>query len=413
MLIVYELAIITMILIEFNYFKTYFTPFSIMGCCYAVAPILINIVGKSTGMYAIKDYNLLYTMIFLIIIWIPGFVLSHCIKKNKLYNNMKIQYIRSRTDIYRLRFLLLFIVCCLIFLITVITVLKTYGFVGSKNHTDGIAAHFGYLALMIAPYIVYYAVNQKKYLYFILVGLLFFELIMLQNKLPIVVLLLQSIYFTFMMKGRVKGGKIIKIGIIVILVVMLLFIGLYAIQPWLIYKSASMEASLNYGFERFIHYFFSGFISSNEYYKTPAGNTFQDGWRVAFGFIDTLKEAIWGKGEYVSPVIEKWVLIAPGSGTNVGGTFSELVYQIGFLWAGVYVLGIGVMVYFVFYLSARYQIFVNTAAYLMAMTSVSFFCNFYSLFSTFEKLVYVVILDVFIWKVRTKKITIKIRNIVL
>lgn len=99
-----------------------------------------------------------------------------------------------------------------------------------------------------------------------------------------------------------------------------------------------------------------------------------------------------GKRRICQSSNRKWVLIAPGSGTNVGGTFSELVYQIGFLWAGVYVLGIGVMVYFVFYLSARYQIFVNTAAYLMAMTSVSFFCNFYSLFSTFEKLVYVVIL---------------------
>ena len=140
----------------------------------------------------------------------------------------------------------------------------------------------------------------------------------------------------------------------------------------------------------------------------PAGNTFQDGWKVAFGFINTLKEFIFGKGDYVSPVIEKWVLIAPGSATNVGGMFSELVYQIGFLWAGVYVLGIGFMVYFIFYLSARYQILVNTSAYLMAMTSVSFFCNFYALFSTFEKLIYVIILDLIIWKVRARKIKIRV-----
>lgn len=90
--------------------------------------------------------------------------------------------------------------------------------------------------------------------------------------------------------------------------------------------------------------------------------------------------------EQTSTIIEKWVLIAPGSGTNVGGTFSELVYQIGFLWAGVYVLGIGVMVYFVFYLSARYQIFVNTAAYLMAMTSVSFFAIFIRFFQHLKSL---------------------------
>lgn len=413
MLVVYEFAIIVMIMIEFNYFKTYFTPFSIMGCCYAIAPILINIIGKNSGLYAIEDYNLLYTLIFLMIIWFPGIILSQCINKNKLYNNVRIQYINSRVDIYRLKLVSLYIVCIGIFLITVITVLKRYGFVGSKNHTDGIAAHFGYLALMIAPYIVYYALNKKKYLYLVLVGVLFFELIMLQNKLPIVVLLLQTIYFIFMMQGRAKGGKIIKIGVIVVLIVMLLFVGLYSIQPWLIYKNATMQDSLSYGFERFIHYFFSGFISSNEYYKLPAGNTFQDGWRVAFGFIDTLKEAIFGNGDYVSPVIEKWVLIAPGSGTNVGGTFSELVYQIGFLWAGVYVFGIGVMVYGIFYLSARYQIFVNTAAYLMAMTSVSFFCNFYSLFSTFEKLIYVIILDLIIWKVQARKRTIKINGIIL
>ena len=406
MLVVYEVVIMIMILIEFNYFKTYFSPFSIMGCCYAIAPILINIIGKNIGMYTLKDYNLLYTMIFLIIFWIPGIILSQCTKKKRLYNNNRIKYICSRVDVYRLKLLTLFIVCILFFLITVITVLRTYGFAGSKNHTDGVAAHFGYLALMLAPYIVYYAVNQKKYLYFVLIGLLFFELIMLQNKLPIVILLLQSIYFIFMIKGRARGKKIIKIGLIVVLIVMLLFIGLYSIQPWLILKNASMQDSLNYGFERFIHYFFSGFISSNEYYMDPAGNTFQDGWKVAFGFINTLKEFIFGKGDYVSPVIEKWVLIAPGSATNVGGMFSELVYQIGFLWAGVYVLGIGFMVYFIFYLSARYQIFVNTSAYLMAMTSVSFFCNFYALFSTFEKLIYVIILDLIIWKVRARKIKI-------
>ena len=300
MFVVYEVVIMIMILIEFNYFKTYFSPFSIMGCCYAIAPILINIIGKNIGMYTIKDYNLLYTMIFLIIFWIPGIILSQCTKKKRLYNNNRIRYICSRVDVYRLKLLTLFIVCILFFLITVITVLRTYGFAGSKNHTDGVAAHFGYLALMLAPYIVYYAVNQKKYLYFVLIGLLFFELIMLQNKLPIVILLLQSIYFIFMMKGRARGKKIIKIGLIVVLIVMLLFIGLYSIQPWLILKNASMQDSLNYGFERFIHYFFSGFISSNEYYMDPAGNTFQDGWKVAFGFINTLKEFIFGKGDYVS-----------------------------------------------------------------------------------------------------------------
>lgn len=410
MLVVYESVIIVMILIEYNFFKSYFTPFSIMGCCYAVAPMLINTIGKNIGIYAIKDYNLWYTMVFLIIIWIPGLILSQGIKRSKLYNNNKIQCNCSRVDAYKLKLLVLFIVCILIFLVTVITVLKTYGFKGSKNHTDGIEAHFGYLALMIAPYIVYYAVSKKIYSYFIWVGILFFELVMLQNKLPIVILLLQSVYFTFMMQGRAKGKRIVKIGIVIILIVMLLFIGVYSIQPWLIDRSATMQQSLSYGMERFIHYFFSGFISSNEYYKNPAGNTFKDGWRVAFGFIDTLKEAIIGRGDYVNPVIEKWVLIAPGSATNVGGIFSELVYQIGFLGAGIYVFGIGIMVYVVFYLSCRYQIFVNTAAYLMAMTSVSFFCNFYALFSTFEKLIYVVILDLIVWKVRTKNIKIKVNE---
>ena len=72
MFVVYEVVIMIMILIEFNYFKTYFSPFSIMGCCYAIAPILINIIGKNIGMYTIKDYNLLYTMIFLIIFWMSG-----------------------------------------------------------------------------------------------------------------------------------------------------------------------------------------------------------------------------------------------------------------------------------------------------------------------------------------------------
>lgn len=410
MLVVYEIVLITMILIEYNYIKSYFTPFSIMGCCYAVAPILINIIGKSSGMYSIENYNLLYTMIFLLIFWTPGLMYGLYNKKHKLYNDSLIQYNYYRVNIYKVYLIFLFVVCILVFLITVITVLKTYGFSGSKNHTDGIAAHFGYLALMIAPYIVYYAVNKKKYLYFLMVGILFFELVMLQNKLPIVILLLQSVYFTFMMKGRARGKGIIKIGIAVILIVMLLFIGVYSIQPWLIDKSATMQQSLNYGFERFIHYFFSGFISSNEYYKSPAGNTFQDGWRVAFGFIDTLKQALLGNGNYVSPVIEKWVLIAPGSGTNVGGMFSELVYQIGFLWAGIYVLGISIMVYFVFYLSAKYQIFVNTAAYLMAMTSVSFFCNFYALFSTFEKLIYVMVLDFIIWKIHVRKVKINIEG---
>lgn len=402
MIIAYEIAIITMLFIEYRHFNSYLTPFSIMGCCYAAAPIIINTIGVNIGMYAMEDYNFLYTMVYLVIIWTPGFFVRCFTEKSKLFNHNRIERNIKRVEKFEIPFFLVFLFCVFMFLTTVIGVLLTYGFSGAKNHTMGIGAHFGYLALMLAPYIAYHAINRKRILYYMLIISFVLELIVLQNKLPIVVLLLQSVYYVFIMKGRVKGIKIIKTGVVVILAVMLLFVGIYSLQPWIIDRTVTMEEATSYGFKRFVHYFFSGFISSNEYYLHPAGNTYADGMRVAFGFIDTLKEAIFGSGDYVSPVIQKWVFIAPERGTNVGGIFSELVYQIGFLNAGIYVFCVGVIVYFFYNLSSKYQIFVNTTAYLMAMTSVSFFCNFFSLFSTFEKLIYVIILDFIIWKVHAK-----------
>ncbi len=407
MLFIYEVVIIFMLYVEYKYYKSYFTPFSILGCCYMTVPVLILIVGGNSQLYPMSEFNLQCTLFFLFLMWITGSIVRVLAANRKLFKSKNIIKNIKKIELLGYIFFLLYIFCIFMFMITVIRVLSVYGYSGAKNHTTGIGAHFGYIALMLTPYIVYRGVSQKRKGHYFFVLILILELILLQNKLPAIVLLLQSVYSYFMMSGRVRGKKIIKTGIFSVLAAMLLFIVVYSIKPWLIDKDTSFQAAINYSIERFFHYFFSGFISSNEYFMCPSGNTFQNGHRVAYGVFDTLKELFSENPNYVSPVIEKWVYISPISATNVGGMFSELVYQIGFFESAIYVIAVSIMVYFFYHLTCSNQIFVNTTSYLMTMTTLGFFCNFFSLFSTFEKLIYVMIFDLIIWKVKVKRTVVK------
>lgn len=407
MLVIYEVMLIFMVGLEYRYYRSYITPFTIIGSIYILVPLLLKAIGKQIHMYEISDFNLLCTLIYLLILWSSNLIWIFQQKKQKYYKEYNINRYEIKIDMFEKIIFIFFLVCVIAFVSNAFHVVRVYGIANTKNHTNGLTAHMGYMALMMAPYITYTGLTKKKIVYIGSVGILGITLLVLQNKLPIIILLLQCTYFILCVKGRVKGKGIIKKAIIIAVVVVLLFILLYSVRPWLMGENTSLKSALEHGIERCIHYFFSGFISSNEYYQNPCGN--KNGMRVAFGFFDTLFQAISGNRNYIDPVITKWVLIAPGSGTNVGGLFSELVYQIGYINAGIYVWLVGTMIYMFYNLTCKWQIFVNTTCYLIAVLSISFFCNFFSLFATIEKLCYVFLLDVLIVYFKIFKVRIKIK----
>lgn len=406
MIVLYEVVIIAMILIEFNYYKTIITPFSMLGTFYALVPIILLVFGSQSRLYPMTNTNYMYTAFYLFCFWCANIIFMIVFRSRTLFQPISVDRNIEKTDNLMQIFHFLYVICIIAFTAETVLVIREYGLTNTKNHTFGILAHLGYLALMIAPVAVYDGIKHHKISNLVLTGAFFVELVLLQNKLPVVILLLHATFFYLIMNGRPNNLQFIRRFVVIVLAAMLVFIAIYAIPPFLITKSATLKESLDYSFERFFHYFFSGFISSNEYYLHPQGNG-SAGYRVAFGFFDTIKEALFGNGNYMNPVIKKWVLIAPGSGTNVGGLFSEAVYQIGYFDAALYVFAVGAMVYFVYNMSSQYQTFLITNSYLLAVVSVSFFCNFFSLFSTFEKMIYAIFLDLLILYLKPKKIVIK------
>lgn len=407
MLLIYELFIALLILLEFRTYKTYVAPFFILGGIYMIVPLMLYLLASTINLYPMSEYNLLCTLYFLFVLWSPN-ILSVFSRHSNLYQSAgeNKKYILKIENKHFL-ILLWFILCVILFTLNAISTVNKFGIANTKNHTMGITAHLGYMALMIAPIVFYAGIKYKRKLNLFMVFVLFIDLLVLQNKLPICILLLQCTYFSICINGSVSGAKIIEKALLIISIVMLLFIVVYAIRPYLVDKDQSLGESVKYGIERFFHYFFSGFISSNEYFASP--ETAPNGYRVAFGFWDTLYQATFGNGNYCSSPITKWVFITPSSATNVGGLFSEVVYEIGFISGTLYVFGVGCICYLFYNLNIRYHIFYNTSIYLLAVISLSFFCNFFSLFSTIEKLIYVLCLDIFIDLARTKNIIAPLR----
>ena len=396
MILVFELGTAILLLLEFLYYKTLITPFMIIGSVYFLCIPLINLLSLRVNIYPVSNFNMFCTLIFLLLIWAANILFKAYFCQKKFTNVEGIKRIKNKIVSYKMIFVLLFIIGVLAYSFNLIQVIARYGINDTKNHAYGMAAHMGYMSLMLAPYITFYAIHMKKKLYYSGIIMLLMVLLLFQNKLPAIVLIIQCTIFNLMLSEDILAKDVLKKGVLILLAAFFIFIIVYSLKPVLLDRSMDFGTAIQYSFERFTHYLFSGFVSSNEYYRMPSGNQYMSGTKVIFLPFITLYEELFGNKNFVDPVIQDWILIGNNSGTNVGGLLSESVYQVGYFGAAIYIFLIGFMVCFFFNLSRRYQIYVNTSAYLITLIGLGFFCNFFVLFSTLEKLVYVIFFDTII-----------------
>ncbi|MGN0383835.1 MAG: DUF6337 family protein, partial [Eubacterium sp.] len=152
-----------------------------------------------------------------------------------------------------------------------------------------------------------------------------------------------------------------------------------------------------FSIEHFLHYLFCPFIASNEYYCMPEYNGMSTGLLTAFNAFNTLFQQFIGNRSFHDPALGVAPIVnSNGTTANVGGLFSELVFGIGMVGAVLYVFVVGLITYFFFYQLIKKKKMIITSLYMLSLITLSFFCNFYSIFANLECFVYCMLLDYFI-----------------
>ena len=412
MLLTTEILLAMLLTLEIKRNKQLITPLTVITGVYFVCFPLVNFWGHPAFEYnKVSGTTMGFTVAFLYMVFISGFIFSLNVGKinaedNK--NRINDRLLEKRELLFKV-----FVFTTICNLISFLQIVAVYGINNVKSNAFGPFAHLGFIARCVLPLIVYdfYANKEKKYIIWSIFEILI--LVASQGKYHVYIPVMGAVLLIMLLGQRIKYRRVIGIIIAVFLLSLLLFIGVYDIVPNFLNGERSISTyigGISFAVKHYLYYLFSPIIASNGYFTHPAYNGTSLGWRITLNPIDELKEIAIGRCDFISPAMTfRPVIDTAGTSTNVGGIFSETVFNVGYINTIIYIFAIGVLVYFFYYQLMVKNRFHITSIYLLSMFSLSFFCNFFSVFVNFECFCYCLLMDIllfnFNWLFRGKRIT--------
>ena len=365
------------------------TPICLLGIIYTVAFPLIFILNRFIDVFTPTDFNMMMTLAFFVMVFLLGRAVKR--KHRDVRRGKPLQYI-YKMDIHEQFIWFIFFIGMICKFINFRQVAEIRGLGNMKRGEFGVFANLGYLAQVTTPYIVYFGIKKKKLLNFVMVAAELVILTLFEVKGTLLITLLHVVLFNFLMDNRVTLGKMVKRGILLGAFGIIAFIAIYAYLPTIV-GQANGDNLVEMAFLEFVHYLFSPFVCANEYYLMPNGNIFEKGYRVIFNPIIALQERFFGNRNYPDTIIHYWARMSNARTSNVGGLFSETVYQVGYLYAFLYIAAIVLIIYLVFNRAYYKGKWVNGASAILSRWVLCFFANYMAPTTAFQIMIYCFVFD--------------------
>jgi len=382
------------LIMEYQFYRTCITPFFIIGLIYFCSIPFINVLGPWLGYYEISNTSMGLFSLYLAILFL-------CDIPCKLYKNNPINDSQKRESLFIKHQELIWYIFCVMLLgyaLSLVQAIGLYGLENIKGKSGGIFGHMGLFCLALSPMIVYIFAKAKKIRYMLGIIVLYVVLFLFGVKSYIFISIITSCILICFEK-RVTLGSLLKIGLILISLALVTFLLIYGVLPILrggISEPDQIVEVIRDAFEHLFYYFASPFLGSNTYFMNPIHNGLDQGMRVLFAPIVSLYEAFVGEQNYPTVIMDFWAPIsadAHRTHTNVGGMFSEAVYHVGYVWTGMFVLCIGLYCS-LFNFARRVSIYFHMSASLaISLLALCFFCNYFTLLSVLEIVVYSFVIE--------------------
>lgn len=396
------------LIIEYRCYKTCITPFFVIGVIYLLAVPAVNIVGPLLGYYKIKGMTMALFLLYLTVLFLCDLSYKILLKKKEI-NCEKTEekvFVKYQNIIWYL-----FCVMLIGHVLSLVQALQRYDLADIKGKAGGIFGHMGLFCVAISPIIVYLAVKTKNVKYIVGIAIMAVVLMLFGGKGYIMIPVIASCILLCFEK-EIKPLDLVKIGAGLLGVAIVVFVIIYGVLPIIendIWDFKAMTVVLKEALEHLFFYFASPFLASNTYFSKPMQDGVVEGMRVVFAPVVSLYEVSFGNQDYPNIIMDVWAKISKSAHrtqTNVGGLFSETVYHVGYVWTAIYVGAIGLYVSSCYYIKKRMRCFSATAALAISLLALCFFCNFFTLLSVIEIIVYLGLTEAGIMLLEIKKVNV-------
>lgn len=395
MIIICESFILSMIFFEYKKYRMATTPAILLGGVYLLFIPVINSIGSYLGFLPLTEKTIISFTMFLLVLFIGGQFWAIYYRSGKRYEPdfFSLSLLDKEKIIWRG-----YVVGLIAYVISLLQVIEQYGIENTKSNAFGIFAHIGFISRCFLPVIIYYAIKRKKIKYVFALIINITALIMFKGKYHIYIPVASFVVLYLITKKNIKISGIIKAVSLTFMIALMLFVSVYTIIPNILAGDTSlneMKVGIQFSVKHFFHYFFCPFISSNEYFDNPCYSGISTGLRIVFNPIDRLYQWISGSRDYFDPAITLWPIIDTSGNTgNVGGIFSETVFNIGYLGTTIYVFFIGFFLYYFLSQTIYRGKRILSSTFLLGMLLVSFFCNYFTLLPNLECFIICYLADV-------------------
>lgn len=365
-----------LVFIESKLYKTFFTPFAIIATVYAILIGVNNFFAIHFGYFEVSTQSITYILFFLILIFLIS-ILFYLFMKRKsslIQENAKCYF---DGVIWRNRKIIkaLFIFGLIAKYISLMQVVMIYGLANTKGNDFGLFAHLGDIGVVLMPFMMVYYLWERKKRYLLVILLMFVNLLLFKGKYGIIIAFIHLIVLYAFIKD-IKIKKTIKIGVILAVVGVLMFIIVYAVNPTIergYFDQQLFMEDLYFSVQHFLLYLISPITATNHFFfhAPPQGENIQ----ILFTVPINVLKALAGSNDYVNPINYDFVLISDVYTTNVSGLFAESVYRSNAVIAFLYVGAFFAITYY-FFIKTRYRgEMIGLTALLLAVVSMMFFVN--------------------------------------
>lgn len=398
MILCFMIILGILLIIEHKIYNTYLTPFFVIGVVYFFSVPMVNTIGVLAGYNAISDFSIFLFLVFLITFFSGGILF-----KIIAYTN-KINFVETQGSLYMKKYnkiiFLIFIIALAGYFISFLNAVRQYGILETKGHSEGIGGHLGLICVSISPYVFLYALKYKNKLIYFFLFCFYILMLMFGGKYPVVITFISSVIL-YLLNYPDKSKSILKIIGCISIIMCLSFVCLYGVIPYLVNGITAIGENTFWGFigwplSHMLSYYIGAYVTPNTYFLLPEHDGLYEGMRVLLNPLIRIYEAILGTGDYPDVIMSYWAPISNdailSNYSNVGGIFSETVFRVGYGLGIIYIFALSVLLNMIFSFKSK-KYFHLITSFIITITSICFFNNFFTLLSIFEILVYAFMID--------------------
>jgi len=387
------LWVLLLSIIEINYTKNIFSPFTVTAWPYAIISILVNTFAVSIGFLPVSVRANFFILLNLSLVWITGLIIYVLGSKKSYqptdYANVFGKYDKYQGAIYLVAWTIIAVVLVKIFLI-----LSQNGlwYIGTDDYENlmivGLVAHLIQVAKILLILLVLISWNHKKgFLYYVTVIMLSLIIISIKVKYHIVWVILILFFIKNISRPlEIQSKNLIKIFAFVIVIFFLNYLAMFYTLDYFALTNKNMW---QYILGLFYNYTMSGPILLDSW--LDLANT-KPWWSMLIVFINA-KNVIVGDPlrlnavDFVSP---GFMRVSSEHLSNVGTSFGVYVLIGGITFTILMTIVIAAISYYFYYHSrgSKNPISIFLNAVFLTMGFLSFFVQYFTLLSLYEMFIF-------------------------